>query len=721
MRLPVKLHRRLDLHIFALVLCFSVVLSLITTSVWIWVAYRDQVTVIATTIDRVQSGFVVPLSHSLWEFDEDALAAEVAGIASQPGIAFVQVTSQTGKIFTAGTQSTHSLISRSIPISFTYLDRQVPVGTLVIVGDSRKALAEVVRSIGPIYLFQLVMVGGVATFFFLLFSRMITRHLLDVSRYLVKIGEDMEQPCLVLQRHRRNDELDLVVDTVNAMREDLLAAQQAKLESMEMFSRTFYAAPLLMTISMLEDGTYLEVNNTFVAVSGFTREEAVGKRSVDLGWIQEVDRTALKQEMLERGRVGLKKLSLRAKDGTAVHCLFSGEVISVGNKTCLLSIALDITDQLRTESALLESEERYRTIFEESQAVMLVIDPLDGRIVDANPAAAAYYGYPLEQLLTVSLSMINTHNAQEIETDMHSAVAEERNAFHFRHRLASGELRDVQVFSSPVSYKGGEYLYLIIQDITERVQAENHVMQLNNALEQRVAERTAQLVAANHELESFSYSVSHDLRAPVRHISAFATMLAEASAPSLSAESQHFLQRIVHSSALMGKMIEGLLQISRLNQTPLNMELVNLSSLASEIAENCNAESASRRVEWTIASDILANGDAVLLRIVLQNLLGNAWKYSAKRDSARIEFCVKELAGENVYFINDNGAGFDKAHADRMFTAFQRLHSSEEFAGIGIGLATVQRIIALHGGRVWADGEPDVGSTFYFTLGVDRG
>ncbi len=462
-----SLRRRLDLRIFALVLGFSVVLSLVTTSVWIWLAYRDQVTVIATNIDRIQSGFVAPLAQSLWEFDEEALAAEVKKIVSQPGIDFVQVITQTGKIFTAGRQLEHPLISRTIPISFNYLDRPVPVGTLVIVGDSRKVLAEIGRSIGPIYLFQLIMVGGVASFFFLLFNRMITQHLFDISRYLVKIGVSTEQPRLVLHRRRRNDELDLVADTVNAMREDLYAAQQA----------------------------------------------------------------------------------------------------------------------------LLESEERYRTMFEESQAVMLVIDPHDGSIVDANPAAAAYYGYPLDQLMTFTISMINTQTVQDIETDMQSAVAEEINSFRFRHRLASGEERDVQVFSSPISYKGGEYLYSIIQDITERVQAEHLIIKLNNALEQRVAERTAQLVAANHELEAFSYSVSHDLRAPVRHISAFAKMLAEASAPSFSAESQHFLQRILHSSALMGEMIEGLLQISRLNRTPLNLESVNLSGLAGEIAESCSAES----------------------------------------------------------------------------------------------------------------------------------
>ncbi len=236
-------------------------------------------------------------------------------------------------------------------------------------------------------------------------------------------------------------------------------------------------------------------------------------------------------------------------------------------------------------------------------------------------------------------------------------------------------------------------------------------------LEQRVVERTAQLETANKELEAFSYSVSHDLRAPLRSIEGFSHALLEDCADSLSEAGRDSLQRIVGSTVKMGQLIDGLLNLSRVSRAELKGRSVDLSSLAREIVADLRASENGRRVECVVAEGAVTQGDPALLRAVLQNLIGNAWKFTRKRDLARIEFGIDGGSGEPKYFVQDNGAGFDMAFVDKLFGAFQRLHGQSEFPGIGIGLATVQRIVNRHGGRVWAIAAPDKGATVYFTLG----
>jgi len=240
-------------------------------------------------------------------------------------------------------------------------------------------------------------------------------------------------------------------------------------------------------------------------------------------------------------------------------------------------------------------------------------------------------------------------------------------------------------------------------------------------LEQRVAERTVELAAVNKELEAFAYSVSHDLRAPLRSIDGFSRALLEDYEDRLDAEGQDYLHRVRASCQRMGQLIDDLLRLSRVTRGEMRREPVDLSALAQEIAVELQETQPERRVEFIIQPGLAADGDARLLRVVLENLLGNAWKFTGKRRQARIEFGLTEAEGRSVYFVSDNGAGFDMAYADRLFGAFQRLHSLAEFRGTGIGLATVQRVIHRHGGHVWAEGAVGQGATFYFTLGTRMG
>jgi light-regulated signal transduction histidine kinase (bacteriophytochrome) len=258
---------------------------------------------------------------------------------------------------------------------------------------------------------------------------------------------------------------------------------------------------------------------------------------------------------------------------------------------------------------------------------------------------------------------------------------------------------------------------LVLSDHTERKQAEAEILRLNEELERRVKERTAQLEAANKEMETFSYSVSHDLRAPLRSIDGFSQVLLEEYSHQVDESGLHYLQRIRAGTQRMGLLIDDLLKLSKTSRSELAPAECDLSSLCSRVAGDLADLNPDRRIEVSIQPGMLVQADYRLMQVVLENLLGNAWKFTSKCQDPRIE--VGETVppgGRRAFYIRDNGAGFDMAYADKLFSTFQRLHATSDFEGTGIGLAMVQRIIHRHGGRIWAEAEPGQGATFFFTL-----
>jgi PAS domain S-box-containing protein len=380
-------------------------------------------------------------------------------------------------------------------------------------------------------------------------------------------------------------------------------------------------------------------------------------------------------------------------------------------------------ERQRDADTLRASETRYRRLFETAQDGILLIDATTEEITDINPYLINLLGETREWFIGKKLWEIgfftDTHASKQTFNELQASGYVRYDDLPLR--TSSGTKIDVEFVSNSYCVDQRKVIQCNIRSITERKQAENRLRALAAQLEQRVKERTVQLEDLNRELETFSYSVSHDLRAPLRQIDGFTKILQEDYAAEASTRAVELTQRIRGSVKRMNALIAALLKLAHLPVGRLKREPVNLSAMAHQVADDLQQSEPERRVEWNIAEGAMTNADPHLLRVVLDNLLGNAWKFTAQRECAHIEFGVEPQAdGSVAFFERDDGAGFDMKHADKLFGAFQRLHSGKEFPGTGIGLATVQRIIHRHGGRVWADSSIDHGATFWFTLVDDH-
>jgi len=447
---------------------------------------------------------------------------------------------------------------------------------------------------------------------------------------------------------------------------------------------------------------------------GWTEAQAVGNVMSEFLQTSATISTGTIDEIFNRAGRWDGEIEHTRSDGTRLT-VDSRQVLrhdSAGNSAGILEINRDITGSKQAREQLLEAHRRTTGILESISDGFNVFDR-EWRYIYVNAAAARMVRMSREELLGKSV------------WDLWPRAAD--SPFGVACRRAVAENVQVQVeafYPEPLNawfevrcYPSPEGLSLFFTDVTKRKEAEEEIHRLNAELEQRVRDRTAQLEAANQELETFSYSVSHDLRAPLRGIDGWSLALVEDVGPQLNDEARHYVARVRSEAQHMGQLIDDLLRLSRVTRAPLERDSVDLSAVARSVADNLRETHAGRRMEFTIQPELTACGDARLLEVALTNLLNNAVKFTGKQAEARIEVGRTEREGQPAFYVRDNGAGFDMAYARSLFGPFQRLHRASEFPGTGIGLATVQRIIHRHGGRVWAEAQVDRGATFYFTLG----
>ena len=422
----------------------------------------------------------------------------------------------------------------------------------------------------------------------------------------------------------------------------------------------------------------------------------------------------------ERAAVA-EQFQFRRIDGEALDVEATAVPVELDEEPVVLCVLRNIGERLAAQRALRESEARYRDVVESVNEVIFQTDT-DGRLTFLNSAWPKISGFGIAESLGAPLEEF-LHPDDRTKFQRRVAHMLSTPGSHFeaelRLRTAGGEIRWIEATTRPVPSPDGSVVGIngSLDDISTRKIAELTLKNINHELENRVQLRTAELEASNRELEAFSYSVSHDLRAPLRAIDGFAHVLEEDYRERLDTLAMQYLQRIRAASHRMANLIDDLLELARLTRQTLRKESVDLSEMAIQIVDELRAEAPERRTDLEVTAGLVVQADRVLIRVVMENLLRNAWKFSAEREVAKLRFLAERRDDQLAYCVADNGTGFDMNHAGKLFQPFQRLHRHSQYEGSGIGLATVQRIIQRHGGRVWAESAPGEGARFYFTLG----
>lgn len=504
-------------------------------------------------------------------------------------------------------------------------------------------------------------------------------------------------------------------------RKRIEAALQAKTAELESY---FTSALDLLCIADTQ-GHFRRLNREWELTLGYTLEELEGQQFMDL--VHPDDRAATLEAVSHlTAQTEVLNFVNRYRCKNGAYRWIEWRSVPVGE--IIYATARDITTRIETEQALRESQQQ---LIEANTMLQLVLDAIpvrifwkdrEARYLGCNRRFAQDAGYdtPAAIIGKDDFSMAWRAQAEQYRADDFQVMRSGEAKLNYEEPQTplEGEPLWLRTSKVPMQNTQGEVIGVlgVYEDITAAKAAQEALNRLNEELELRVRQRTAQLEAANAELEAFTYSVSHDLRAPLRALDGFSQALLEDYAGQFDAEGQLYLQRLRAASQRMGQLIDDLLHLSRVTRAEMTLAPVKLSEMVREIATALQESQPERQVTFTIAPDVVVIADPGLLRIAMENLLNNAWKYTSKHAQAHIEFGMQQQERETVYFVRDDGAGFDMAFADKLFGAFQRLHQMTEFEGAGIGLATVWRIIQRHGGKVWAEGAIERGATFFFSL-----
>ncbi len=512
----------------------------------------------------------------------------------------------------------------------------------------------------------------------------------------------------------------LIVSAVRDITEQRRA--EAEVRAAAAYNRSLIEASQDPMIAIDADGKITDVNAAAEVVTGYRRSELLGSQFS--GYFTDPDRAVAGYDrVLREGSVRDYALEVRHRDGHVTPLLCSATTYREpsGSRQGILAAAHDMTEINRTGAALRESQDRLTVLFNNAPVGIDELAP-DGSIMRANPRFCEITGYSADELLSMPVErLIHPDDRAAVVAGVERLVSGEADSFAMERRFVqrNGGVVWAEVNRAVVRDESGaaEFIVGAVRDITAQRQAEAEVRALNAELGLRVDQRTADLERANKNLEAFTFSVSHDLRSPLRALSGFSEALVEEYGECLDETGRGYAGRIQAASARMAALIDDLLLLSRVSRVDFNVRPVDLSAEVADVIGELRLREPDRQVHVIAESGVWVRADRTFIRSVVQNLIENAWKFTVRRDDATIEFGTMACDDAGICcYVHDNGAGFDPAYADKLFQPFQRLHSAAEFPGTGVGLASVQRIIERHGGRVWAEGAVDHGATFYFTI-----
>jgi PAS domain S-box-containing protein len=547
---------------------------------------------------------------------------------------------------------------------------------------------------------------------------------------LTYIRKDGSRLPAVVSVTALRDELEgiigyLLIGTDNTARklveEERLKLDQ-RLRDQQYYTRSLIESNVDALVTTDPQGIMIDVNKEMEELTGRTRDELIGAPFKDQFTDPARAEAATKLVLAER-KVGNYELTALASDGTETEVSYSATTFYDREKRLqgVFAAARDVTDERRTAKALSASELRYRRLFETAKEGILILDPATGMVVDVNPFLITLLGFSREQFLGKAIWELGFFR-DIVANEENFAQLREKEYIRYENmplETIDGHRIEVEFISNLYLVNGLKVIQCSVRDVSARRKAEEEVRKLYAELEERVILRTAELESANKELEAFSYSVSHDLRTPLRTLDGFSVAVLEDYGSLLPAEGRRYLQTIREGAQKMGALIDALLTFSRLNRQQLNKVPINTGLMVRGALDDLGSPWPDRKVEVSMGELPVSSGDPMLVRQVWLNLLSNALKYSRKRDRALLEVGCVKTGGVDTFFVRDNGTGFDMRYVGKLFGVFQRFHRVEDFEGTGVGLAIVQRIVLRHGGRVWAEAAVDRGSTFYFTLGKE--